>query len=79
MEHASYLDQIGQAKEIEGIVSVIRTDGRLQQLHSGDLLYLNDTLVTGADGLIAMSFLDSSEFSLGQNGTMTFDELAFYT
>ncbi len=79
MEHSAYRDQIGQAKDIEGTVSVIHTDGRLSQLRSGDLVYLNDTLVTGSDGFFAMNFLDNSEFFLGHDGTVALDELAFFT
>ncbi len=68
---------IGQVETAEGEVYVIHPDGSREALEPGDAIVQGDTLATGPDGALAVTFIDESSFSLGSDGEMVVDELVY--
>ncbi len=68
---------IGKVDTIEGEVGVIRADGTIEQLESGDSVYQGDALETDANGSVGLHFVDDTVFSMGQNAAMTLDQMVF--
>jgi hypothetical protein len=44
---------------------------------AGDLLEKADTLMTGADGRVGITFIDNSRFSLGPNSRIALEKFTF--
>jgi hypothetical protein len=67
---------IGQIKTLAGDVTIVR-----QQMKSpakaGDLLEKADTLLTGTDGRVGITFIDNSRFSLGPNSQIALEKFTF--
>lgn len=68
---------IGKVETASGQVFVVRSDGERALLQKGDPVFQGDTIETGEDGALSLTLADDSEFSLGQNGQMVMDELAY--
>jgi hypothetical protein len=68
--------QIAQVKTVAGTVSVVR-DGKTSSVKPGDALYEQDTLDTGADGSIGITFTDDSVLSLGPNSEAALSQYSF--
>ena len=67
---------IGQIKTLTGTVRI----GRAHTEHPakvGDLLEEADTVVTGADGSVGITFIDNSRFSLGPNSRIALAQFRF--
>ena len=70
-------EAIGTVDAVTGDAAVVRADGTAVTLSAGDPLFQGDQLQTGADGAVAITFADHSEFSLGASGQMTLDEMVY--
>lgn len=68
---------IGQVETSTGDVKVIRADGTEEKIAEGDQIFLGDILETGADGAIGITLADESNFSLGEDGRVTMDEMIY--
>ncbi len=68
--------EIAQVKTVAGTVSVVR-DGKTDPVKPGDALYEQDTLDTGADGSIGITFTDNSVLSLGPNSEAALSQYSF--
>jgi hypothetical protein len=69
---------VGQIKSVKGAVHVERDGKRIEAL-AGMGVRQSDTLVTGADGTVGVTFLDSSMLSLGPTSTLAIDHYSFDT
>jgi len=70
-------EPIGQVETAEGAVFAVRVDGTRVQLKVGDPIYQGDTLETGEDGIVGVTFVDNSTLSLDEDGRMVIDELVY--
>ncbi len=68
--------EIAQVKTASGSVSVVR-DGKSAAAKPGDALFEKDTLATGADGSVGITFTDDSVLSLGPNSEAALAQYAF--
>jgi hypothetical protein len=68
--------QIGQVKTVSGQAFILR-DGARSAAQLGDALYEKDTIETGADGSIGVTFVDDTVFSAGPNSEVALDEYRF--
>ena len=73
---AAETDAIGRVDTIEGSVHVIR-DGEKIALSKDDPILQGDTIITGEDGSVGVTFIDGTVFSLGEDGEMTIDEMIY--
>ena len=68
--------EVGQVKVAKGSVQVERAGQRMPAA-VGMGVRQADTLVTGADGSVGVTFSDNSLLSTGPNSTLTIDRYAF--
>ena len=67
---------IGQIKKVTGEASILRSGQRLPA-HVGDMVFAADTVETGPDGAIGITFIDNTVFSTGPNSEVALDEFQF--
>lgn len=67
---------VGQVKSLSGQVSVAR-DGRKADLSIGSPVFSKDTVVTGSDGRVGITFVDDSRFSAGPNTELALETFRF--
>ena len=75
---AAYAEDIGQIKSVRGTVHVEREGQRLAAT-PGMQVRQSDTLVTGADGAVGVTFLDNSLLSAGPGSVLAIDRFSFNT
>jgi hypothetical protein len=75
---ASYANDIGQIKTVRGDVHVER-DGQRLAAAPGMHVRQSDTLVTGAEGAVGVTFLDNSLLSAGPGSVLAIDRYSFDT
>jgi hypothetical protein len=75
---AAYAEDIGQIKSVRGTVHVEREGQRLAAA-PGMHVRQSDTLVTGADGAVGVTFLDNSLLSAGPGSVLAIDRYSFNT
>ena len=75
---AAYAEDIGQIKSVRGTVHVEREGQRLAAT-PGMPVRQSDTLVTGADGAVGVTFLDNSLLSAGPGSVLAIDRYSFNT
>jgi len=71
-----WADEVGQVKLAKGAVHVQR-DGQRLPAAVGMPIQQSDTLVTGADGTVGVTFADNSLLSVGPNSVLAIDKFAF--
>jgi hypothetical protein len=76
LSQAAWADAIGQIKTLSGDVSLVRNTVK-SPAKVGDLLEKADTLMTGADGRVGITFIDNSRFSLGPNSQIALEQFTF--
>lgn len=67
---------IGQVKVTSGAVHIQRGSERLPAA-VGDRVHVSDTVVTGSDGSIGITFTDNTLLSAGPNSTLVLERYAF--
>src|SRR5262245_32244044 len=67
---------IGEIEAVIGLVTVIRASGAVTQVKVGDPVYEHDTIETGADGAVGITFTDRTAFNLSNNARMVLSEFA---
>jgi hypothetical protein len=72
----SYANDIGQIKTVQGTVHVEREGQRLAAT-PGMSVRQSDTLITGADGAVGVTFLDNSLLSAGPRSVLAIDRYNF--
>jgi hypothetical protein len=73
---AASQNQIAQVKTVSGQVKVERDRGQTSP-KAGDLLFEKDTIVTGADGSIGITFIDNTVMSAGPNSEISLEQFTF--
>jgi hypothetical protein len=73
---AAWAEAIGQIKTLAGDVTIVRGPVK-SPARAGDLLEKADTLRTGADGRVGITFIDNSRFSLGPNSQIALEKFTF--
>lgn len=71
-----WANDVGQIKTVKGSVIVERDDQRLPAA-VGMAVRQSDTLVTGADGSIGVTFTDNSLLSAGPDSVLAIEHYAF--
>jgi hypothetical protein len=71
-------DAIGQIKTEAGEVTIERGKASVPA-HIGDRVYETDTLVTGKDGSVGVTFADNSMMSLGPKSKLALEQFRFDT
>jgi len=70
-------EPIGHVDQMDGEVTVIRSDGTKVTLEVGDPVYQGDALETGPDGAVGIILADQTTFSMAENGSMVLDEMVY--
>src|SRR6516164_3626666 len=65
---------IGTIQTATGLVTVMDACGVVAQVKVGDPVYRHDTLETGADGAVGITFIDGTAFNLSNNARMALNE-----
>jgi hypothetical protein len=73
-----YANDVGEIKTVKGAAHVEREGKKLPAL-AGMQLRQADTVVTGADGAVGITFLDNSLFSAGPNSVLVINRYRFDT
>jgi len=73
---AASQNQIAQVKTVSGQVKVERDTGQTSP-KPGDLLFEKDTIVTGADGSIGITFIDNTVLSAGPTSEISLEQFKF--
>ena len=71
-----WANDVGQVQTAKGTVHVER-DGKLLPASVGMPIRQSDTLVTGADGSVGVTFSDNSLLSTGPNSVLVVDRYSF--
>jgi hypothetical protein len=75
---AAQANDVGEIKTVKGAAHVER-EGKKLQVVAGMQLRQADTIVTGADGAVGITFLDNSLFSAGPNSVLVINRYRFDT
>jgi len=70
-------DQIGQVATLQGTATVTRGNAADATLKVNDAIYKNDTLQTGANSSLAVTFDDETTFSLSANARIVINEFVY--
>src|SRR4029453_5540064 len=73
---AAWADAIGQIKTVSGDVAIVRNTVK-SPAQGGDMVEKAETLMTGADGRVGITFIDNSRFSLGPNSQIALEKFTF--
>lgn len=67
---------IGQIKTLKGDVQIIR-EGKTASAKAGDVLEQMDTVITGGNGQVGMTFIDNTRLSAGPNSNVELTRFKF--
>src|SRR5262245_62677244 len=70
------LQAIGKIQTATGPVTVVDASGVVAQVKVGDPVYRHDTIETGADGAVGITFIDGTALNLSNNARLALPELA---
>jgi hypothetical protein len=73
-----WAQDVGEIKTVKGAAHVER-EGKKLPATVGLQLHQADTIVTGADGAVGITFLDNSLFSAGPNSVLVINKYRFDT
>ncbi|QLI81006.1 retention module-containing protein [Chitinibacter fontanus] len=65
------INQKGVATQVLGEVKVVAANGEERVLHAGDKINPGDTIQTGADGAVSISFDNGAQISLGRSDSLS--------
>ena len=68
--------EVGQIKNVIGQVFLLRNNNQ-QPAKAGDLVQQSDVLITGANGAVGLTFIDSSRLSAGPNSRIELKQFRF--
>ena len=68
---------IGTVNTVTGTVTAVRANGERVTLNTGDPVYQGDTITSARGGSLAVTFVDDSTFTVGENARMVLDELVY--
>src|SRR5262249_5161536 len=65
---------IGKVRTATGLVTVMGASGIVAQVQVGDPVYRHDTIETGADGAVGITFTDGTAFNLSNDARMVLNQ-----
>jgi len=68
---------IGQVETLEGVATVQRTDGTVETLQVGTMIFEKDLLQTQEGATLSVTFLDGTIFTLASSSRMVIDALIY--
>src|ERR1700688_804775 len=68
---------IGNVQTVMGLVTITRANAIVARPAVGDCVYKGDLIETGVDGLIAIAFVDGTEFHLRNDARLVLDEFNY--
>jgi hypothetical protein len=68
------LQVIGTIQTATGLVTVMDARGAVAEVKLGDPVYRHDTIETGADGAVGITFIDGTAFNLSNNARMVLNQ-----
>lgn len=68
--------QVAQIKTVSGQAEIVRNGNRIAA-RIGDALYEKDTIETGGDGAIGITFIDNTVMSSGPNSEIVLEDYKF--
>ena len=71
---AAAFEAIGKIRTASGSVTVMRADGEVVRVSVGDLVYRGDTIETGADGAVGITFADGTAFNLSATARLVLND-----
>jgi T1SS-143 domain-containing protein len=71
---AAALEAIGKIRTAIGSVTIMRADDVVVQMRVGDFVYRHDTIETGPDGAVGITFTDGTAFNLSNNARMVLNQ-----
>ncbi|PPR70806.1 MAG: hypothetical protein CFH03_02375, partial [Alphaproteobacteria bacterium MarineAlpha3_Bin2] len=77
LAQANTLSSIGVVEKLEGVVSLIRTDGTTVRADKGSQIFTGDIIKTESGANIGIKFVDQTSFALGESGRMVIDEMVY--
>lgn len=69
--------KVGVAAAVRGEVSAKSSSAAKRALHSGDAVYIGDTVTTGSAGNLQILLLDETVFTVGLNSSIVIDEFVY--
>src|SRR5262249_45244987 len=67
-------EAIGKVQTVIGPVTVMDASGVAAQVKVGDSVYRHDTIETGADGAVGITFIDGTAFTLSNNARVALNQ-----
>ncbi|MCG8617220.1 MAG: FecR domain-containing protein [Desulfobacterales bacterium] len=68
--------EIGQIKNLSNSVHILRNNTKIPAV-AGELLHRDDTVLTGEDSKVGITFIDNSRFSLGADSQVELSRFKF--
>lgn len=68
---------VGTIQEMDGHVTVTRTDGTTEDVQIGTPIYQGDIVETDADGAANIVFMDETSFAVSENARLAIDEYVY--
>lgn len=73
---ATEAEVVGRVKTLTGVGYLVTRDARIP-LVVGSPISIGDTVATGADGSVGVTFADETRISIGPSSEITIDEFAY--
>ncbi len=77
LQVAQAASPIGQITELAGAVTLTRADGETVPVSVGTPVFVDDIILTGSDGKVAVVFDDDSRIGLTENGEVQLDSYVY--
>ena len=77
LAQANTSPSIGVVEKLEGVVSLVRTDGTTVRADKGSQIFTGDIVKTESGANIGITFVDQTSFALGESGRMVIDEMIY--
>lgn len=77
LQVAQAASPIGQIAELTGAVTLTRADGEAVPAEVGTPVFVDDIILTGSDGKVAVVFDDDSRIGLTENGEVQLDSYVY--
>lgn len=77
LQVAQAASAIGEITELSGSVSLTRADGTQVPMSVGMPVFVDDVILTGSDGQVAVVFEDDSRIGLTENGEVQLDSYVY--
>ncbi len=70
-------EPVGTAREVSGEVTVTRTDGTVEKVEIGTVVFQGDVIETEDQGAVELIFVDETSFAISEDARMAIDEYIY--